>query len=197
MLDSLLGGRVRVRRLPAASRVLPLERETLFLVLPGADVPVELTRPSSRLAVVEPPETDTGARLATLRARPDVDWLARADPVPDGRFADGSALVGVAVERGEGGGQRVTLFWQLPLAGDERDIGQSIRVTSSGGGRTEARDARLPPLEARRSGEIVVQHVEVRGAGPDGRVGVVLLAGNGRAIPTAGGAGEVVVWEQR
>jgi hypothetical protein len=192
MLDALLSERVRVRRLPADTWVLPLEDEILLLVLPGTEPPVEMIRPSSRLAVVEAPETDTGARLVTLRARPSVDWLARTDAVQGGLFADGSALVGVATERSENGRPAITLFWDLPASGEGRASGLVTRVTASG----TVHDSALPSVEARRDNEIVVQRIMSPGGAStasDGRVSVALLDASARPIPTADGAAEIVV----
>lgn len=193
MLESLLRGRVAVRRLPPQTWVLPLERETLFLLMPGVPVPVELTRASSRLGVVTSSGTDTGARLATLRARPAVDWLARADPVQGGRFADGSTLVGVTVDRRVAGRLTLTLFWELPAADDGRTMGQTVRLTSAESG-TPSRQAALLPVEARRGGELVAQAVAIPVSGSSQRdpvVSLTLLDAAGRPIPTSEGASEV------
>lgn len=196
MLASLLRGSPAIRRLPSGISVLPLGRETLFLILPETPLPAELTRPSSVLAVVLPTGEDTGARLATLRARPSIDWLARAEPVQDARFTDGSAVVGVVADRGQPGSLRLTLIWELPAAADGRSVGQMARVTIRGSGTPVQQDLSLPSVDARRGGELVVQQAPgplTVPPGPELSVGVSLLDASGASIRTRDGAIEVTV----
>jgi hypothetical protein len=196
MLEGLLRGSPGVRRLPQGISVLPLSRETLFLILPDTPVPVELTRPSSILIVAMPTGETTGAQLATLRARPAIDWLARAEPVQGVRFADGSAIVGVVADRGRPGRLSLILVWEVPAAAEGRSIGQTAQVTIRGNGPLVRQEARLLPTEARRGGELVVQQVPDLVAvpiGPELAVTVSLLDVSGATIPTSGGAAESTV----
>jgi hypothetical protein len=196
MLDSLLRGALAVRRLPLGIDVLPLDREALFLVLPGAPVPVELSRPSSMLGVVGTGGEDTGARLATLRARPETDWLAQTEPVEVVRFVDGSAIVGVVANHSGPGRLRLALFWELPAAADGRSIGQTARVTIGDSAASAQEDVGLPPVEIRRGSELVVQHVPEPPlvlAGPDLGVRVSLLDEHGEPIPTSDGRVEITI----
>ena len=191
MLESLLQRATTVRRLPPGSSIVPLERETLFLTVPDSPRPVELTRPSSRVAVFTPFGSDTGARLLTLRPRPAIDWLARTEPVPSDRFADGSAVVGVVADRGTPGRLALTLFWELPAAADGRAVGQTARLTVRGDGEPGQQDVGLPPVDVRRGGELIVQQpLRSFAVPPDSplTVSVGLLDASGKTISTRDGA---------
>lgn len=212
LLDRRAGeaaGPLAVRTLSSAL-VLPLERETVHVLVAPADAPanapadapidgpadaaagcrpVELGRPASSVAVVTPAGTDTGARVVTLRPRPATDWLAPVRTVADGRFADSSRLLGLTVEATAAGSELV-LYWELPPAADGRAVGATVLVEAERLGRSGAAEQALPPVPDRRSGELTVVRVTVgpvEGAAA-GDLALRLLDERGRPIRTAGGA---------
>ena len=168
LLASLLEGRLPVRMLPAEMVTLPIDRDSLYLLLPGSTTPPALSWPSARLATLAWPGADGPARLVSLRPRPLGQWLAGRSDHPT-RFADGTALVGVRPGRGPDGSS-LDLHWtfetntavpearvaELRWPHDDREVGV-LRVE-------------LPPPELRRSGELVVQPVAVA-AWPNGEPG--------------------------
>ena len=207
-------GNLQTRPLGTAM-VLPLERETVYLtaaVNPESQepwLPIEAQRPSSSIGVFTPGGADTGARIIAIRARPLQDWLARAESIPDGRFADGSVLVGVSRERRADGTIDLTLSWQIPPAADGRTLGVRAQVLVDGAvarlraALPEPGSRRLghpvgssafPPIEVRRGGELVVQTVRLplpsEGA-PPARLSVAVYDERDRQIPTVAGAAEL------
>jgi hypothetical protein len=197
--DSLLGGRLEARSLPG-SMVLPLERETVY-VLSGGDgatsetrLPAELQRPSSMLHVLTAAEVDAGARILTLRPRPAADWLARVRAVANGRFEDGSAIVGVAIEPTVMGRVQVTLYWELATLASRRLPGDRLRIATRSTSRPASSDERLPAVAVRRDGELTLVQVVLTGVartGSDEALLVTLLDASGRPIRAAAG-GETV-----
>jgi hypothetical protein len=188
-LQALLGEDVTVRRVPAT--LLPSERETVFVLAPGAVQTVELQRASSLTTVSTSDGTDTGARIVTLRPRAESDWLARLPVIPDARFEDGSKLVGVTPVTTAPDRVAMLLYWELPAASDGRAIAMAGNVR----GQADAASAtgasfELPSVEARRSGELVVTKASLvvpGDVGADGRVVVSLRDANGRPVRTIGG----------
>jgi len=187
LLASLLEGRLPVRSLPAEMVTLPIDREALYLLLPGSTTPSALSWPSARLASVAWPGADGSARLVSLRPRPIAQWLAGRSDNPK-RFADGTALIDVRAGRGLDGSS-LELHWTFETAtgqpdarvaelrwpGDDREVGV-LRVE-------------LPPSELRRSGELVVQPVAVA-AWPNGQPNIggqdpalTLFDAEGRRVP--------------
>jgi hypothetical protein len=191
-LQALLRGDVAVRLVPAVA-LLPVERETVFVLAPGAATAVELGRSSSAIPVMSSDGTDTGAVVVALRARPAADWLARLASVENGRFQDGSALVGVATEVVSARHLDLLLYWRLPAASDGRNLALAgvVRGRTDTGARPPT-DGRfdLPSVEARRTGELVVVRASIADpdrAVTDGRVSISLLDVDGRPVRTAGG----------
>ena len=188
-LQALLRRDVSVRKVWALS-LLPLEHETVFVLYPpDAPQSAELQRASSLLVVAELDGTDTGARVATLRPRPAVDWLARAEQIDDGAFADGSRLLGVKTQPGSDGALVVALYWQLPVAPAQ---GQGVRfvVGRIGAPTAETIGIELPPLDVRRGAEIVVQVARVGSASngqPTGMLQVTLYDSAGTIVRTTAG----------
>ena len=166
-LQALLGERLRVRHSEAAI-ILPLERESIILLARPQDsdlhVPTELRRPSSTTPVYAPGGVDTGVRLRTLRPRPAGDWIARAQVVQNGRFADGSTLLAVGIERaaaqGEPGsvpGQKlVSLYWQLPAASLTGPGAQIVAAALRGTPQTLDPPSTSIRVADRRDGELTV-----------------------------------------
>ena len=147
------------RTLPGGTIPLPLERETAYRVsggFPLFGVPTpEFNRPSSITPVFTPDGADTGAHIITVRARPATDWLVRATAIPSGRFGDGSALVGIVQARSYPGRANLALYWELPAAADGRSIAERVRLGLRGENRP-IDEMRLPSIEARRGGELVL-----------------------------------------
>jgi hypothetical protein len=120
------------------SMVLPLERETIYLMSAFDTVSrqpwlaIEAQRPSSSVSVFTPGGADTGARIFTIRPRPAVDWLARVRAVADGRFVDGSVLLGFDHEARAHWEHVLTLYWQIPAAADGRTLGARAQVLIDG-----------------------------------------------------------------
>ncbi len=186
----------------AATLVLPIERETVFLLsesVGGAadsNWPVELQRPASRTAVVTAGGVDTGARLVTLRPRSAADWLARVRSVEDGRFADGSRLVGVQIGASGEDTADATLYWELPAAADGRPLAARVRVAVGSAGALPSGEQRLPAVEDRRGGELVVTRVRVpvaASAGTSAPLVVQLVDGSGRAVRSLVGGDALVL----
>ncbi len=196
MLSALVRDDVRLRMLPV-SLVLPLERETVYLVSSEAisprdgDWPVEFRRPASRTAVVSSAGVDTGARLVTLRPRPADDWLARTRPVREGRFGDGSRLVGASLTASHAGSVAVRLFWEVPAASDGRSVGMHVRLAWGGDGATVAVEQPLPAVADRRAGEVTVVSATLpqpEAERSDAPLVVWLVDASGRTIRTLAGA---------
>jgi hypothetical protein len=188
-LQALLRHDVSVRKVGAMS-LLPLEREAVFVLYPSdAPQPAELQRVSSLVVVAGQDGADTGARIATLRPRPAVDWLARVERLDDGAFADGSQLLGVNAQPGADGSLVAALYWHLPVAPVQ---GHGVRfvVGRNGAPTTEAIGMMLPPLDVRRSGEIVVQAAQL-GPVPNGQpvatLQVTLYDSAGTIVRTSAG----------
>jgi hypothetical protein len=188
-LEALLRGSTPVRRL-AWSAALPLARETVYVVLPGGWTPTELARPSSTVSVFTPFGADTGARIVTLRARPAADWLARARTISNGRFSDGSVLLGVARESSVPGRVELALYWSLPAVGDAQTAGERVRAAPPGEDRIGDPAAPHPTMAARRGGELIVQRASIALRAPAAADALVVqvLDGAGRPIRTADGA---------
>lgn len=187
------------------SMVLPLERETVYLVSEHgeragyAERPIEARRPSSTVRVFTPQGADTGAQLFTLRPRSATDWLARVRPVSDGQFADGSTLLGVNTEYDGNGQLDVALYWELPVADDGSTSGpESTRVHV---GLVDApsvapRAGEFPPIRLRRKNELLLMQVRIGGIGDPanaGRLRLTVLDQRREPIRTIGGDGDLVV----
>jgi hypothetical protein len=200
-----------------ASMVLPLERETVYLmsaINPDVERPwlaIEAQRPSSSIGVFTPGGADTGARIITIRPRPIADWLARVRAVAEGRFADGSVLVGASRDLRADGTIDLTLYWLLPAAADGRNLGAGAQVLVDGAppstqrqaalpegriadpllGSMAAGSATFPAVEARRGGELVVQRVSLAGGVTGGQppaLSVAVFDDRNLPIRTVGGA---------
>jgi len=197
ILGSLPGARIAIRRLAPDIGVLPLTGETLFILRRDAPRPAELARPSSLVGVATPSGTDTGARLATLRARPAVDWLSRTESVPAARFDDGSVLLGVLTRRDEPDRVTVTLFWQLAPPGQVASPPARWSRTSLDGDRLgHQQTLALPSTSDWRPDELILQRLPAfptATAGTAPAFVVELLDANGRTITTQDGAQQVRV----
>ena len=149
---------VRTRSL-GSTMVLPLERETVYLVSvtdvpPGMTRPaLEAQRPSSTVRVFTESGADTGPRILTLRPRPAADWLARVRTVTDGRFVDGSTLLGIGREAQADGSLDLALYWQLPVAAAGRPLGTSVQVRLQNPPSVTPRGEGFPGVKDRRGGE--------------------------------------------
>jgi Dolichyl-phosphate-mannose-protein mannosyltransferase len=192
---------IRTRSL-GSSMVLPLERETVYLVS-ATDVPpgmtrpaLEAQRPSSTVRVVTESGADTGARILTLRPRPAADWLARVRTVADGRFVDGSALLGIGREAQPDGSLDLSLYWQLPGAVDGRPLGARVQIRLRDAPSVSPRGESFPGVEDRRGGELVVQTMRFtigsELTGPRTLL-VTVLDERGAPIRTAAGGVDLVV----
>jgi hypothetical protein len=191
---------VRTRSL-GPNMVLPLERETVYLgsatEVPRGFTPLalEARRPSSTVRVFTESGADTGARILTLRPRPAVDWLARVRTVADGRFADGSALLGIGREAQADGSLDLALYWQLPVSADGWSLGTRVQVRLHDAPSVSPRGENLPSVEHRRGGELVVQTIRFTPGswltGPN--LQVTVLDERGAPIRTAAGGVELVV----
>ena len=193
-----LTGDITQRSTPWGVVVLPLERETAYLVsadvglMPAPAAPGDLSRPSSSQIVFTPAGADTGARIVTLRPRSSADWLARATVMPGGRFVDGSALVGVKTTAAKTGQLDIAMYWELPAAADGRVLGERVEV-AFGSSNAVPVLANLPAVEVRRGGELTVVSVALTVAGSTERqssIFVRLLDGRGGLVRTQGGAVE-------
>lgn len=92
VLAGILGPRVAVRSLPEGTVPLPLDREALYLLLPGAQEASALARPSARFAAVRLAGSEQPIKLVSLRPRPAPQWLVRAD-APIVHYADGAFVL--------------------------------------------------------------------------------------------------------
>jgi hypothetical protein len=93
VLGSLIGPRLALRAVPPDVVPLPVERDALYLLLPGASEASALVRPSARHAAVAMPGASEPVRLISLRPRPAHQWLARDDESATAQFADGSFVL--------------------------------------------------------------------------------------------------------
>jgi hypothetical protein len=93
VLGSLLGPRLALRALPTGVVPLPVERDALYLLLPGASEASALVRPSARHAAVALPGTSEPVRLVSLRPRPAHQWLADDNQSAMAPFADGTYVL--------------------------------------------------------------------------------------------------------
>jgi hypothetical protein len=200
-LVTLLRGQIAVRRV-APSIVLPLERETVFIVSIVARDIVEPGRAASTIAVTTDSGVDTGARIITLRPRSATDWLARTRTIPDGGFVDGTSLVGVGISRLNERQTEVLLYWSLATTETGDPIGEIVRVSVEDNPMTLAESGGLFPRTSRRSGELSVQRillvappVELRGLGPipDPVLRIGLEDRTFRPIRTTGGSDSIEV----
>ena len=197
--------------------VLPLERETVYLtsaINPEAEepwLPVEAQRPSSSVSIFTPGGADTGARIVTIRSRPVADWLARIRAVADGRFADGSVLLGVYREPRTDGTLDLTLYWQIPAAADGRSLGARAQVLVDGApppNRFQIAmpvrralgmppgSASFPAVEARRGGELVVQVIRLEvdsGRGRTTSLGVAVFDDRNQPVRTVAGEADLAL----
>jgi len=193
--DGWLRGRVRPRW-PASALFLPLERETVYLLPADLHPTAVLEHPSSTTTIVTSAGADTGARLVTLRPRLAVDWLSRVRAVATSRFADGSAVVGIVADRTPDRQVDLTLYWELPAAADGRPLAEWAQVMVSASGQEVWAEIALPPVTARRSGELTVTGTVLQNA-PEVSGGstlrVSLVDGTGRPIRAAAGAEAVEV----
>ncbi|MGE3909065.1 MAG: hypothetical protein AB7K36_06930 [Chloroflexota bacterium] len=187
-LRVLLRNSVRVRSVPAAL-VLPLARETVYLVTANAQPPVELQRASSSMGVYTSSGVDTGVTIRTLRPRPARDWLARTRAVPGGRFVDGSVLAGLVHDVAQDGRVTLTLYWELPPVADGRDIGVGVRIGRPGD--VALSEAALPSVDVRRGQELVVQTLSLtdRSGPPDqAALSLTLVNAAGQPVSLSSGA---------
>jgi hypothetical protein len=180
-----------------AVTVLPLERETVFVRSDGesqlslASPPIELRRPSSSVGVFTPNGADTGARIVTLRPRALTDWLSGAVTVSDGRFADGTVLLGVRRQPRPDGKTDLALYWQLPLSSSSGPLGDRFRVGLAESPLSQPGSDSFLPQAARRSGEIVEQIVQLEmlpNPGGSSTLQVTLYDELGTVVRTATGA---------
>jgi hypothetical protein len=191
-------GKVVVRSIDgSAATVLPLERETVFLFsdhhqrIDPIELPIELQRPSSTVGVFTPNGADTGARIVTLRPRTLADWLGSAVTVSDGRFADGTLLLGVRRQPGPKSQTGLATYWQLPLSASSEPRGDRFRVGLAESPQSQPGSGSLLPLDARRSGEIVEQIVWLQmlpSPGGATTLQVTLYDSQGTVVRTAAGA---------
>jgi len=172
--------------------VLPLEREALFLAAsegarPGrAERAVETRRPSSSVRIFTATGADTGLELFTLRPRSAADWLARAQSVERGEFADGNRLLGVEAESRGSGVLDVAFYWAL----NDRSTSDRILVTLANTPAVEQREGILPPHGLRRTDYLLLTQVRLAGV-PDsalaGRLRVTLVDERFEPVRTSGG----------
>lgn len=169
-LETLLEGRVRVRSVP--SPVLPLERETIYVVAwtpaSASELLGDLRSPTSAVGVYTPAGVDTGVRLLTVRPRPESDWLARTQLVQNGQFADGSALVAFELVHAQQRISRIRLYWRLPVQSGANLTAVQIRPFLLDSCLEVTGIDRQMPAGARRGGELVVAGFGVR-EGPGAR----------------------------
>jgi hypothetical protein len=215
-LDSGPLAAVQVRPVGTAL-VLPLERETVYLLStsnPEVEepwLPVEVQRSSSSVRVFTPGGADTGARIITIRPRPLTDWLVRARAVSDGRFADGSVLLGLLWQPRADGDLDLTLYWQVPTTANGGALGARAQLLVDGavprareqftmpfrhGLSMPAASAPFPAIQARRPDELIVQVVRLdldsnRLKMPDLRV--ALLDDRDQPIRTATGDANLAI----
>ena len=196
-LTSLLGADVAVRPLARDSVVLPVEREAVYLLLPGQEAPPELAWPSARLGSVPLPPTDTAARIVTLRPRPVAHWLALHPGGKEIRFADGTVLLAARVRPGPTGERHAELVWLTgPPAQTDTGSGAAHALVTERIQGSAAREHRaaLPESPATRGPELVVQRVQLSltDSGQPASVEVRLVSGAGRPIVPAddGGASD-------
>ncbi|MCC6177145.1 MAG: hypothetical protein IT305_17710 [Chloroflexi bacterium] len=209
LLAGLLGPDLVIRDLPNNQIVLPLDRETVYLTLPGAERPRLLAWPSAQLAVIPVPGSDPSAdvaRVVTLRPRPAVDWLVSAMATPEVAFADGSLLAGIQIHPESAG---LDLLWQRqpsdatsgatparPLSADVTATSTEVDVTWQADGQPARQASASLPRSSPRPGELLVQRVAFDPPALDrGNVtlAVRLVSASGQAIPTVDGAPEATV----
>ena len=197
-LAAVLGDRLAVRPLPPGAVTLPLEREALYLLLPGDERPGELSWPSSRLAAVALPGAAARADLVTLRARPAEHWLARATETPV-RFADGSALVGVALRSDPRDGRScLDLYWSFGAEPLGTRLAAHVAEVIARRGPAEPSVARvtLPSPEDRRADELLLRRIALDVPPDDGVAGVSLRLVSSDGTPVPGrDAGRALVGE--
>jgi hypothetical protein len=192
-LAATLRDGVAIRQLNGAT-VLPLADETVYVSTPGFDPSGELARPSSTQAVFSASGADTGARILTLRPRAATDWLARVQTIPDGRFADGSTLLGIGSVRHQGqsapGRLAFNLYWRLPGAPEGTRVAERMVVTGQDAMGAPRIAGMLPAMAERREDEIVVKGwgFFFRSQQRAYELEIGLRDASGAVIPTASGA---------
>ena len=199
IVGSLLEGRLAVRSLPAEAVPLPIEEETLYVLLPGGETPTELSWPSARLATITLPGADSSARLVSLRPRPVLHWLAGVPQAPETRFADGSTLLGATWSTGGPDSDfTLELYWTFDAAGAGQAEARFVELRAGADDRQPgAARAELPGADARRAGELVVQRIAFPGlSASPGSAGihdrdwsVRLIGADGSTVPPVSGAG--------
>ncbi len=193
ILGALLADELAIRALPPGTVVLPLARETVYYLPPGATPPAELAWPSARIAAVPRPGTDDHARLVSLRPRPDAHWLAGVPDWREVRFADGSALLGV-VQRPDptDGSRQLELYWRLPPGPGSAVSASFVDVSwgAQGGAALAVARLALPAMELRRADELAVQHagrLPIRALAQGGEWSIALVTDGGASVARADG----------
>jgi hypothetical protein len=175
ILSSLLGDEIAVRPLPPETVVLPLEREAIYLLMPGQQAPPELAWPSARLGSVPLTPTDAAARVVALRPRPVAHWLALHPGGTEVRFADGTVLLAARSRTVPGGQHEVELVWLTgsPASDQPEPRATEVSVTERVTG-DDSRVARVPLPEPLASGgtELVVQRITLGASPPAGPASV-------------------------
>jgi hypothetical protein len=189
----LLGDEIAVRYM-AGAIVLPLAQEIAYVLLPGLDPSDHLVSPSSAQAIFTSSGGDTGARIVTIRPRTATDWLSRVQAIPDGRFADGSTLLGIDhVSRRDEAPVPVLsfrLYWRLRGAPEGTNVADQVVLESPWRATLATRSGMLPPRSHRRETEIVVKEytLTTRGQEQGSVIEIGLRDSSGAVIPTASGA---------
>lgn len=186
---------LRKRELPSDVSVLPLERETVFLVsdriraAADSSWPAELRRPASSVQLFTPEGAPLGLTLLSLRPREVNHWLSKATVIADGTFVDGSVLHGVSLDVVN---KRLVLstYWRLPAQTPTAPLGERVRADLPRAA-TIPMIGVLPAQVAREQGELTVLTMVLAiqaGAANAVTLDLSLLDAAGGTIPRTNGA---------